>query len=319
MKKNIMILMVLAGLLTLMVSSVFADEIVIDIDNLRTIDMGMPVVDFGYLDLPKVEKYATFLTLATFEGVLQHRCMGLTTLCPDLCGHSGNLAVFSIDKNLAYGRFHEYGDTRSELFHVLIKNTISDIPLVPQNIYDQITSLKNGDKVLLSWNHNYVTINGSSAPQRPINFIYPLTESQAGMINEITVLPPVADTSAKLMKYSVFVGRYEGIADSTADNAGNSVATFWISKPVYTFYLADFMTLAFQFRQTFDVDKIDQRIVNDIKGLEVGSFALVAYRVDNFFAGDQVLAEVTTPLFVLPIPGYVPGPDDMAIIDFLVL
>ena len=297
MSKNNVILMALIGLLTLAVSSVFA-LMVIDSDG--GVDAG-----FSYLDLAKAEKYATFLTLATFDGISEHKCLGRTALCPDQCGHSGEMATFTIDKTLAYGRYNEYGDTRTETFQVLIKNNLNDTPLIPQDIYDQIKSLKKGARVLLSWNHNYVTIEGSSAPERPINFIYPLTAEQANMVKEVTVLSPVADVSSRLTKYTVFVGTYsaDGMFGDILINDDKNKATFIVFETHYTFHLADFVAAIFQFAYHIDLTTANESIVNSIKELKNGQRALVGYRVDQFFAGDQVLAEVTTPLFVLPFYG----------------
>lgn len=39
---------------------------------------------------------------------------------------------------------------------------------VSREIQDIVASLKQGDRVLLSWNHDYVTSDGVSGPQRPI-------------------------------------------------------------------------------------------------------------------------------------------------------
>jgi len=42
---------------------------------------------------------------------------------------------------------------------------------VPAVIRDAILELKEGAKVRLKWNHDYVTREGSSSPERPITML----------------------------------------------------------------------------------------------------------------------------------------------------
>ena len=117
-------------------------------------------------------------TVARFEGLTDHKCLGLTSLCPDRCGESGQLATFTIVKYLKYDKPGEYGDPQQEQFMVLIEDNMGNVK-VPKAIRDAIMVLKPGDLVHLRWNHDYVTQAGSKFPERPIKDVTPLTKEQA--------------------------------------------------------------------------------------------------------------------------------------------
>jgi len=120
-------------------------------------------------------------TVARFTGLKDHRCMGLTALCPDRCGESGKLATFAIVKYLAYQKPGEYGDPKQEQFMVLIEDNMKN-PKVPKAIRDAVLALKPGDLVRLQWNHDYVTQEGSKFPERPIKDLSVLTKEQAAKL-----------------------------------------------------------------------------------------------------------------------------------------
>ena len=117
-------------------------------------------------------------TVARFSGLKEHKCMGMTSLCPDRCGESGTLATFEIVKYMAYEKPGEYGDPKQEQFMVLIEDNRKNLK-VPAAIRDAIAALKPGDLVRLQWNHDYVTQDGSKFPERPILKVAPLTKEQA--------------------------------------------------------------------------------------------------------------------------------------------
>ncbi|MBC8127860.1 MAG: hypothetical protein H8M99_12035 [Gloeobacteraceae cyanobacterium ES-bin-144] len=112
-------------------------------------------------------------TEARFAGLSDHRCMGLTSLCPDQCGESGKLATFKIVKYLDYKKPGEYGDPQQEQFMVLFEDNLKKAK-VPVAIRDAILALKPGEMVHLKWNHDYVTEGGSKFPERPIVALNPL-------------------------------------------------------------------------------------------------------------------------------------------------
>lgn len=115
----------------------------------------------------KSETLSTHETVAEFLGTSYHRCLGMTSLCPDECGDSGTMASFRICKYMKYEKLGDYGDPRSEQFNFLIEDNMKNLK-VNATTRDTVAALKKGDAVLLSWKHNYVTVNGSSGPERPI-------------------------------------------------------------------------------------------------------------------------------------------------------
>jgi hypothetical protein len=93
--------------------------------------------------------------------------MGLTSLCPDKCGESGALATFRIVNYVTYEKLGEYGDPKCDEFAFLVEDNMKH-PKVPADIRATVNSLKQGDIVLLSWKHDYVTNQNGSAPERPL-------------------------------------------------------------------------------------------------------------------------------------------------------
>lgn len=117
-------------------------------------------------------------TIAKFTGITDHKCRGLTALCPDRCGHSGRMANFEIVKYLGYEKPGKYGDEQQKTFNVLIEDNMKHAK-VPEATLKAIDALKPGATVRLKWNHDYVTKNGSKFPERPIVSIEPMTPEQA--------------------------------------------------------------------------------------------------------------------------------------------
>lgn len=116
-------------------------------------------------------------TVARFTGIRDHRCRGLTSLCPDRCGDSGRLATFEIVQYLAYEKPGKYGDEKQQTFSVLIEDNLKNAK-VPAAVLKAIDSLKPGQTVRLQWNHDYVTRGGSKFPERPIVRVEPMTPEQ---------------------------------------------------------------------------------------------------------------------------------------------
>jgi len=115
----------------------------------------------------KTQLLSAHETEAVFAGIEYRTCMGRTGRCPDKCGSSGEYARFKIEKYLSYKKPGKYGDAKKteRLIHI---SDFHKKPTGDPKLNAIIKGLKKGDRVLLSWNHNYVTRGGSSAPQRPI-------------------------------------------------------------------------------------------------------------------------------------------------------
>ena len=147
-----------------------------------TLAVGLPLtihVTAGEAGETKRVTLARHETIAEFEGCRDHRCMGMTSLCPDKCGASGSMAGFKIVKYVKYEKLGEYGDPKGERYDFLVEDNMKN-PKVPAAIRDAVNALKKGDRVLLSWNHDYVTVNGSSGPERPITKLEKLADAAQG-------------------------------------------------------------------------------------------------------------------------------------------
>ena len=129
--------------------------------------------------------------MARFTGLKEHKCRGRTSLCPDRCGDSGQLATFAIVNYLNHDKTAEYGDPKQEQFMVLVEDNMKNVK-APKAIRDAIFALKPGDLVHLRWNHDYVTQAGSKFPERPIKNVSPLTKEQADKLTAETSAKPKA-------------------------------------------------------------------------------------------------------------------------------
>ncbi|MFN7343365.1 MAG: hypothetical protein ACK5TA_08520, partial [bacterium] len=77
---------------------------------------------------------------------------------------------FEIIEYLDYQKLGEYGDPKQTSFQVLIRDNLGKAK-IPAEILSIIESLKPDTKVKLSWNHDYVTRDKTSSPERPITKI----------------------------------------------------------------------------------------------------------------------------------------------------
>ncbi|MBT8043994.1 MAG: hypothetical protein KJO79_03505 [Verrucomicrobiae bacterium] len=116
----------------------------------------------------KREMLSLHETIAEYQGLHYHLCRGRTTACPEKCGDSGEFATFKIVKYLNYKKPGEYGDPKQASYRIQVsdfnKNPISG------KYTKQVTQLKKGDRVLLSWRHDYVTTKGGSKfPDRVVS------------------------------------------------------------------------------------------------------------------------------------------------------
>jgi len=126
----------------------------------------------------KRELLARQETVAEFLGLQYRQCRGMTSLCPDKCGSSGNFARFRIVKYLVYEKPGQYGDPKQEEFIVQVDTNLGQLKL-PDAQAKLIRDLKPGDFVRLAWRHDYVTKDGSSFPERPLTAIEKITREGA--------------------------------------------------------------------------------------------------------------------------------------------
>ncbi len=118
----------------------------------------------------KRELLSSHDTTAIFRGSRVHTCLGRTSLCPDRCGHSGKLATFEIIEYRHYEKPGKYGDPKQKRFQLLIEDNMGKRK-VSDEIHAAIDALKDGGKVHLKWNHDYVTKHRSSSPERTITLL----------------------------------------------------------------------------------------------------------------------------------------------------
>ena len=143
--------------------------------------LSASVVDTASAAEPKESKremLAKHQTVAQFQGVEYQQCRGLTSLCPDQCGGSGDFASFRILKYLAYEKPGQYGDPKQPQYRFQVQDFMKNLK-VPAAIRDIVAALKKGDFVLLDWQHDYVTKDGSSSPERPIKKLEKITREEA--------------------------------------------------------------------------------------------------------------------------------------------
>ena len=123
------------------------------------------------------ELLARHVTVARFNGLPFRTCRGLTGRCPRDCGGSGEFASFSIEKYLEYDKTGKYGSSK-QTSHLIQISDFSREPMGDPVTLKVIAELKQGDYVMLSWDHERMTRKGSSSPNRPIQEIRKLTEAE---------------------------------------------------------------------------------------------------------------------------------------------
>ena len=122
-------------------------------------------------------------TVAEFQGLKDRKCMGKTSLCPDRCGHSGQLAEFKIVKYLAYKKPGQYGDPRQDRYMFLVQNNLGK-KFVTEEQEGVLKALKVGDLVLFSYRHDYVTRDGSKFPERVVTKLQKISAEEAAKLPE---------------------------------------------------------------------------------------------------------------------------------------
>lgn len=131
---------------------------------------------------PKMEVLAEHRTLARYRGAAYQLCRGRTARCPDRCGDSGEFAKFEIVEYLHYRKPGKYGDAKQEAFTI----QISDFDRKPKGdpkTLKTVRGLKEGDLVLLAWNHLYGEVQpGLISPTRPVLELTYVNEMEAAKL-----------------------------------------------------------------------------------------------------------------------------------------
>ena len=116
-------------------------------------------------------------TVAIYDGQVNQPCFFMTSLCPDMCGHGGITEIFSIVKYLKYEKPGQYGDPKSDKYHVQPSDPLDHTGLT-EDRKNKLAGLTKGDYVLLSWNHDYVHRDGCSSPERPITKLEKISKEE---------------------------------------------------------------------------------------------------------------------------------------------
>ena len=137
--------------------------------RLHVDEMGEPVVAQEPEPPPAVDEIRevmySYVSSATYMGARHQPCRHRTSLCPDRCGHAIDVFTFKLDA-LAVTKNEESGSVRwvtpeKEGTERMIGE--SDL----KEFAGLAKSLAAGDTVDLRWSHDYVTVGGSSGPDRP--------------------------------------------------------------------------------------------------------------------------------------------------------
>lgn len=123
---------------------------------LLTVVIGMMVVACTGTKAPEAKPFtSTHVFTAVFQGSHFHTCMGLTSLCPDECGSSGEMADFYVKEYKHFIVNGKSGTKKIETYHVLITDyykTELDKPYVAD-----IKRLEKGDLVRIHVEYVYDT------------------------------------------------------------------------------------------------------------------------------------------------------------------
>ena len=115
------------------------------------------------------ELLSSHSTRARFVGVRAVPCRHRTSLCPDRCGHGGDVAEFAVIEYLDHTKPGEYGDARQAAFHVRPADAAPHVAAA-------LRAMAPGTHVRLDWVHDYVTRTHagggvSKSPERHITLL----------------------------------------------------------------------------------------------------------------------------------------------------
>lgn len=121
--------------------------------------------------------YAYSSSSCTFVGMRHQPCRFRTAQCPDRCNHAKNVFTFLLD-NLAVTKNDQSRNAKwVEPVKVGAEHVVGEGDLgEASKTVAQV--LRPGDKVKLEWSHDYVTIDGSSGPDRPVSCLVKLKNDE---------------------------------------------------------------------------------------------------------------------------------------------
>ena len=147
----------------------------------------------------KADLLATNSFEATFLGLMELPCRGMTADCPDKCDHATKVARFRVTLNVDYAQNSEYGDDKVAPGSIVMVDIKKPTPGQDDAaVFETIDTLKPGDKVIMTQDHYYGEIGDLVAPFRPVTKLeiipgakekIPATEAPSGDYSVCPIQP----------------------------------------------------------------------------------------------------------------------------------
>ena len=180
----------------------------------------------------KRELLAENNTVAKFTGIAYQQCRGMTALCPDQCGGSGDFASFQIVSYLVYRKPGQYGDPKTTTYTFQVEDNMKNLK-VPKELAAEVRGLKPGDYVLLNWRHDYVTRfeeGGRFAqfPERPITMLRKISKDEAAQLMNPNAAGPTTQPASQPDAFQIQCKKPE---DRVAASVEEGSTTFTVTSP----------------------------------------------------------------------------------------
>lgn len=107
-----------------------------------------------------------YASTATFAGSRHQPCRFMTAQCPNDCGHATTVYQFSLEALTVTGN----PDSKNAKWVTPVAEG-TDLLVGEADFHEWLSvakGLSEGNKVQLEWKHDYVTVGGSSGPDRPV-------------------------------------------------------------------------------------------------------------------------------------------------------
>ena len=138
---------------------------------------------------------------ATYLGLMELPCRGMTADCPDKCDHATKVARFRVTQNVDYAQNSEYGDDKVAPGSIVMIDIKKPTPGQDDAaVFETIDTLKLGDKVIMTQDHCYGEIGDLVTPFRPVTKLeiipgakeeIPATEAPAGDYSACPIQPRI--------------------------------------------------------------------------------------------------------------------------------
>ena len=147
----------------------------------------------------KADQLATNSFEATYLGLMELPCRGMTADCPDKCDHATKVARFRVTKNVDYAQNSEYGDEKVAPGSIVMVDVKKPTPgQDDEAVFSLIDQMELGTKVIMTQDHYYGEIGDLVAPFRPVTKLeiipgtkaeIPATEAPAGDYSACPIQP----------------------------------------------------------------------------------------------------------------------------------